>query len=64
MKIFHLCTVDRLDSDHLHKSVVNDAPTFFIIKIQKGGKIYVLCNAYMSVERTHAVCATGIRKQD
>jgi len=29
-----------------------------------GGKIYVLCDAYKSVGLTHAVCATGIRKQN
>lgn len=61
MRKYLACTADRLDSDHLHKSVVNDAPTFLIIKIQKRGKINVLCDAYMSLGLTHAVCATGIR---
>jgi len=37
-KIFHFCAADRLDSDQLHKSVVNDTSMVFIIKIQKGGK--------------------------
>jgi len=39
-------------------------PHFLSQKFRRGVRHYVLCDAYISVGLNHAVCATGIWKQN